>query len=56
MSKVLRYSVTSLGVIEICGEENLTEQQIMGLIADDFNQWGGDIDYANDIEYEIIEA
>lgn len=55
MSKVIRYSVTTLGVIEIFGDENLSEQQIMNLIADDYFQLGGNIEYANDVEYDVEE-
>ena len=53
MTKILRYSVTFLGTIELDDNDSPNHQQIMDIIADDFNQWGSDIGYANDIEYEI---
>ena len=53
MTKILRYNVTFLGTIELDDNDNLNHQQIMDIIADDFNQWGSDIGYANDVEYEI---
>lgn len=53
MTKILRYNVTFLGTIELDDNDSLNHQQIMDIIADDFNQWGSDISYANDIEYEI---
>lgn len=54
--RILRYSATFLGTIEICGDEKLTENQIQNLIAEDFYQWGNEIGYANDVEYEIEEC
>ena len=53
MAKAIRYSVTFLGTIELDDNDNPNHQQVMDMIADDFNQWGGDIGYANDVEYEI---
>ena len=53
MAKILRYSVTFLGTIELDDNDNPNHQQVMDMIADDFNQWGSDIGYANDVEYEI---
>lgn len=53
MSKVIRYSVTFLGTIELDSNDNPNYQQAMDMIADDFNQYGVDIGYANDVEYEI---
>jgi hypothetical protein len=53
MSKIIRYSVTFLGTIELDDNDNPNYQQAMDMIADDFNQYGVDIGYANDVEYEI---
>ena len=53
MSKVIRYSVTFLGTIELDDNDNPNYQQVMDMIADDFNQYSTDIGYANDVEYEI---
>ena len=53
MSKIIRYSVTFLGTIELDDNDNPNYQQAMDMIADDFNQYGTDISYANDVEYEI---
>lgn len=53
MAKILRYDVTFLGTIELDDNDSPNHQQIMDIIADDFNQWGSDIGYANDVEYEI---
>ena len=53
MSKIIRYSVTFLGTIELDDNDNPNYQQAMDMIADDFNQYGTDIGYANDVEYEI---
>ena len=53
MSKVIRYSVTFLGTIELDDNDSPNYQQAMDMIADDFNQYGYDIGYANDVEYEI---
>lgn len=53
MSKVIKYSVTFLGTIELDDNDNPNYQQAMDMIADDFNQYGTDIGYANDVEYEI---
>lgn len=55
MTKILRYNVTFLGTIELDDNDSPNHQQIMDIIADDFNQWGSDIGYANDVEYEIEE-
>lgn len=53
MAKVIRYSVTFLGTIELDDNDSPNYQQAMDMIADDFNQYGYDIGYANDVEYEI---
>ena len=53
MAKILRYNVTFLGTIELDDNDNPNYQQAMDMIADDFNQYGYDIGYANDVEYEI---
>ena len=53
--KTIKYSITILGEIEVFGDETLTEQNVMDLIADDYFQIGGDIEFANDVEYEVIE-
>lgn len=53
MAKTIRYSVTFLGTIELDDNDNPNYQQAMDMIADDFNQYGTDIGYANDVEYEI---
>ena len=53
MAKVIKYNVTFLGTIELDENDNPNHQQVMDLIADDFNQWVGDIGYANDVDYEI---
>ena len=53
MAKVLKYSVTFLGTIELDDNDSPNHQQALDMIADDFNQWGNDIGYANDVEYEI---
>lgn len=53
MAKTIRYSVTFLGTIELDDNDNPNYQQTMDMIADDFNQYGTDIGYANDVEYEI---
>jgi hypothetical protein len=53
MAKTIRYNVTFLGTIELDDNDNPNHQQVMDMIADDFNQWGSDIGYANDVEYEI---
>ena len=55
MTKVLRYSVTFLGTIELDENDNPTEHQAIDMIADDFHQLSGDIGYANDVEYEVEE-
>jgi hypothetical protein len=54
-TKTIRYSITVLGTIEVFGDESLSEQQIMDLIADDYFQCGGNIEYVNDVEYEVEE-
>ena len=53
MSKIIRYSVTFLGTIELDENDNPNYQQAMDMIADDFNQLDRDIGWANDVEYEI---
>ena len=56
MAKTIRYSVTFLGTIELDDNDNPNYQQAMDMIADDFNQYGTDIGYANDVEYEIEDG
>lgn len=57
MSKVIRYSVTYLGTIELAEyEENLTDSQIQELIAEDlYDNYDSELEYANDVEYEVEE-
>ena len=57
MSKIIRYNVTFLGTIELddC-EENLTESQIKELIAEDlYDNHNSEIEYANDVDYDVEE-
>ena len=57
MAKVLRYSATFLGTIELDDDEELTEAQQLELIADHFHdETYGEIEYANDLEYHITEV
>ena len=54
MSKVIKYSLTYLGTIELEDDENLTDGQIMSLIAEAaYDTCRAEIEYANDVEYEI---
>lgn len=55
MSKVIKYNLTYIGTIELDEEdENLTDAQIMSLIAEAaYDTCRAEIEYANDIEYEI---
>ena len=55
MAKIIKYSVTFLGTIELDENDNPNYQQTMDMITDDFNQYGVDIGYANDVEYEVEE-
>ena len=57
MAKVIRYSVTFLGTIELAEhEENLTASQIQELIAEDlYDNYNSEVEYANDVEYEVEE-
>ena len=57
MSKIIRYSVTYLGTIELAEhEENLTTSQIQELIAEDlYDNYDSELEYANDVEYEVEE-
>lgn len=55
MAKIIRYSITVLGEIKVYGNETLTEKNIIELISNDYSQFGGDIGYANDVEYEMEE-
>ena len=57
MSKVIKYNLTYLGTIELDKEdENLTDDQIMSLIAEAvYDTCRAEIEYANDVEYEIVE-
>lgn len=57
MSKVIRYGLTFLGTIELADfEENLTDSQIKSLIAEHYYDQGFDIEFANDVEFEIEEV
>ena len=54
MSKVIKYNLTYLGTIELEDDENLTDGQIMSLIAEAaYDNCRAEIEYANDIAYEI---
>lgn len=57
MAKVIRYNLTFLGTIELAEhEENLTDAQIKEIIAEHFfDETGGEMDYANDVDYDIEE-
>ena len=55
MTKTIQYSVTILGSIEIPEDKLNDEQYIMNKISDDYFEIGGDIGYANDVEYEVIK-
>lgn len=56
MSKVIRYNLTYLGTIELEDDENLTDGQIMSLIAEDaYDNYSLDIGYANDVDYSVEE-
>ena len=57
MSKVIKYNLTYLGTIELDeDDENLTDSQIMSLIAEAaYDTCRAEIEYANDIEYEVME-
>ena len=57
MAKVIRYSVTYLGTIELAEhEENLTNSQIQELIAEDlYDNYDSELEYANDIKYGVEE-
>ena len=50
--------MTFLGTIELDKEdETLSDAQIMSLIIDDaYDNYGIDIGYANDVEYEVEEV
>lgn len=54
MAKILRYNVTFLGTIELSDDEEITTSQAYELIAEHFHdETFGEIEYANDVEYEI---
>ena len=57
MSKVIKYNLTFLGTIELSDEdENLTDSQIVCLIADDaYDNYRIDIGYVNDVDYSVEE-
>ena len=56
MAKIIRYSLTYLGAIELEDDENLNNNQIMSLIAKAaYSDCRAEIDYANNIEYKIVE-
>lgn len=58
MAKVIKYSLTFLGTIELDDEdENLTDAQVISLITDDaYDNYRLDIGYANDVEYSVEEG
>lgn len=54
MAKILRYSATFLGTIWLDDDEELTESQKLELIAEHFHDENfGEIEYANDIEFDV---
>ena len=54
MAKLLRYSATFLGTIWLDDDEELTESQQLELIAEHFHDEScGEIEYANDIEFNV---
>lgn len=55
MAKVIRYNLSFLGTIELDENDDPTEQQILDMIADDYYQYGGKIEYVNDIDYDVEE-
>lgn len=57
MSKVIKYSLTFLGTIELDKEdEYLSDAEVMSLITDDaYDNYGLEIGYANDVEYSVEE-
>ena len=56
MAKIIRYDLTYIGTIELEDDENLTDSQIMSLIAEAaYDTCRAEIEYANDIEYEVVE-
>lgn len=56
MAKIIRYSLTYLGSIELEDDENLTDKQIMSLIAKAaYSNCRAEIDYADNIDYKIVE-
>ena len=57
MAKIIRYNLSFLGTIELDEyEENLNDSQIKELIAEHFyDMCGGELEYANDIDYDVEE-
>jgi hypothetical protein len=56
MSKVIKYNLTFLGVIELDDNEDLTDAQVISLITEDaYDNYGLDIGYANDVDYSVEE-
>lgn len=53
MAKIVKYTVTFLGTIEV--DNNASPDKIEHLIGVDMLETGGDIRFANDIEYDIEE-
>ena len=52
--KIVRYSLTILGEIEIPADEEWNEEYIRDKIAEDYYDNGLSIRNVNDIEYEVI--
>lgn len=56
MSKVIKYNLTFLGVIELDDNEDLTDAQVISLITDDaYDNYRIEIGYCNDVDYSIEE-
>ena len=56
MAKVIKYNLTFLGTIELDDNEDLTDAQVISLIAEAaYDTCRAEIEYANDVEYEIVE-
>lgn len=57
MSKVIKYNLTFLGVIELDDNEDLTDAQVISLITDDaYDNYRIEIGYCNDVDYSIEEG
>ena len=50
--KVIQYSLTFLGTIEV--SDDVDEEDIPSLIAEDYYSNGFDIKNANDVEWEVV--